>query len=401
MPVTVREDPGVGVGPPRLALIVTNVLIAFLAMVPGLRVVRSTWTNNSVWAYSAGEWLISYTTGPVRRGLGGTLLSALPGPQSRAVSVLVLVLSVVVPVLFGVLVHRAIASTRDWTPLVWWFVPGGLLMGMWQGLWQPLPDAVLVFSARKEYLLYALLLMFVLLVPVRVAGWRGIAVFGVAFGAAALVHEGVTLLAICAALAWLACVRLLDRRTGAALLLPVLVAGLAVALSPRADAGAQWAAVDQQTQGWLGGAIPMSLFASGLTPQEGLALVARQVIETGVWRNWALVAGVSLGWLVAAAWLTDRTAMRRSLAVLASLIPAAALLAVAGSDWGRWIVAATTMAAFVICGMAIQQPARRTTGPGPVLVAAGLVVLAVLTGVPDSGPGGGGLLTFGPMTAGR
>jgi hypothetical protein len=380
-----RQLPRTGFGLSHKA----NVALAILSIIPAVRVVMVSWNRNDIWAYSAGEWLISFQEGAVRRGLSGTLLFSLPGSQKYAVVLVVLTLSLAVPAAFALLVHRALIASHSWMPVIWWFVPGGLLVGMWQGVWQPLPNAALVFSARKEYLLYLVLMTFVLLVPGRVATWRGMVAFGSMFAACIFIHEGVTLLAVCAAVLWLIRVTHSIGREMIAFLAPVGLAAAVMLTLPRTDAGLQWAAVDAATQQWLGGAAPMSLFAATFAPADGFALVQHQVLDTGVWFGWAVVACLGAGWLAVACWLTDRGALRLNLAGAATLLFMAGLLALVGSDWGRWIVSALVMSAVLVLGTAGRRPPVEDSGRAGLVVAVALVGASLITAVPDSGAGAG------------
>lgn len=366
-----------------------NVVLTLAACVPTLHLLAKTWSGNSIWSYLAGDWLISFRGGIARRGLGGTVLDLMPGAQFRAVEIAVLLLGVAVPMLYGLLVWRAVLATRAPHPLLWWFLPGGVLMGMAQGYWQPLSEASVAFVARKEYLAYAVLLTFVLVVPrVTHSAWW-LLLFGTAFAVVVLIHEGVGLIIVLGAALWT--VRACGWRGLGAVLAPPVAVAFAIVQMPPSDVGALWDAVDAPTKTWLGGEMPMSLFWTGFTPSGAVAFVQDKVFDTGQWRSWLLVAVVCVLWFLLSTWLTDRRRVWRAAGLLAVFLPAVSLLAVFGTDWGRWIVLTTTTAAILVVADTSPDtvPVRGVIAP---VVAIALVAVSIVTGIPESGPDAGGLL---------
>lgn len=384
------RGPGPTSGSGRVALYV-NALLAILAPLPAIHLLVTTAQVNDVWPYPAGEWLLNDRGGLARRGLGGAVLNVLPGTQRDALLVLVGVLTVAVPALFAVLVHWAINARSTWQPLIWWFVPGGLLLAMWQGLWQPLPQAALLFGTRKEYLFYAWLLCLVLLVPRHLRSWQGILTFGLLLGAGCLIHEGLALLTCAGGAAHAVLIR-----SGKRYLLcvgaPVAAALVCVAAMPRPDAGLLWAGLDRPTQEWLQSRMPASFFAATFSPEAAVDLVRRQVLETGNWFGWMALAVVVLLWVAAATWLTDPDGTQHLLVSAGLLLPAAGLLAVVGSDWGRWIATSAVMTSIVVVAALGRMRTVSRRGRGDGIFALPLVGLALVLGVPETGDGAGGLL---------
>lgn len=367
----------------------SNVVIAGLAAVPLLNLLARNWSLNAGWNYPAGEWLINYHGGIARRGLGGFVMTLAPWPQRVSVIALVALLGVCVPALFAILLDRSLRLGGSALALIWWFIPGGLLLGMWQDLWQPIPSAALLFATRKEMLLYAWLLCFVLIVARR-RSWAVLGAFGLLLALGVFVHEGFALMALCAGGAYSVISRF-AKRYALWVGLPFLVAIGLLATIPVRDPQANWSGVDPATQAWLGAEAPLSFFFVSFGPQQAMQLVHANVMATGQWRSWLLLGLLVWAWVLAATWLNGVSMLRAYLIAAPMLLAPTVALCFVGMDWGRWITAGAVMASCVLIA-ANRGSSRRPTGVFTIVVAAALVVIAVLVGVPEAGQGAGGLL---------
>lgn len=385
--------------------IVANVALAVAAAALPLRRLLESLTSNDWWSYQASEWLINYGGGPVRRGLAGEVLLAVPGVDGRvAVTALVSLLVIAVPTLYAVLIGSVLTSTESVWPLLLWAVPGGVFLGLWQGQWIDLPDSVLLFATRKEHAFLLLLLAFALTATkadqlLRVRRWA--LVYGVALGVMAWVHEGLTFVyAVAGALlAWIVISArgvsaMRERAVGALMVLVPAGLGVVATLPFAEPSDAQleqmWAAVDQPTQQWLGGQLPGPFVLMGYSLDEAREYAGGIVFNSRGFALWAVLAVYVIGWTCAALILTDssRSGVRATLLIAAVMGLAVVPMLPVAIDWGRFIVIAA--GATAVIALARQRLAPPDARPAPVtpltlVVTAVMVLLLASVGIPEAG----------------
>lgn len=384
---------------------VVNIVLALAAAALPLRRLIETLDVNDWWSYQAAEWLINYGGGPVRRGLAGEVLLSLPGVPGRvAVTMLVGTLVVAVPVAYAALIASVVRRTSSVWPVLLWAVPGGVFLGLWQGQWLDLPDAVLLFATRKEHLFLLLLIGFALFVTaasdLQRTRRRALA-YGLLLMVLAWVHEGLTFVyAVAGALlTWIAVgsVHGSDRRARLTAPLAVLVpAGLGVAATlpfaepSDAQLSQMWEAVDAPTRDWLGGQLPAPFTLMGYSLAEAREYADGIVFNGRGLLLWALLAVFVLGWTCAALILTDcsRAGVRATLLIAAVMGVAVVPLLPVAIDWGRFIVIAG--GATAVIALARQRLALTTARPAVVsmvtlLLAAAMLFLLASVGIPEAG----------------
>lgn len=399
--------------PPSLitAALVINVVAAISAALLPLRRLMAVTATNDWWSYQAAEWLINYGGGPVRRGLAGELIKAVPGFSDRqVVTAVVAALIVAVPAVYAVLIASVVRRTAAAWPVLMWAVPGGVLLGLWQGEWLEFPDAVLMFATRKELAFTLALLVFALGVT-RVGDARRVSWalgYGITLMVLAWVHEGLAFVyAVAGALlAWLAAggVRVWpsgDSRavpSGAVMsVLAVLVpAGIGVvATLPFSEPSPNqleqmWASVDSETRAWLGDRLPGPFELMGYSLAEARDYAGGIVFNSEGIALWSVVAVFVIGWTCAAAILIDcsRASVRTTFLVALVMGAAIAPMLPVAIDWGRFIVIAATCTGIVL--LARQRLEPPDARPAPLtavsVVTAGLLIaLLGLQGVPEAG----------------
>lgn len=392
-----------------VVLTLVNASFAIIAAVVPLRRILADGDVNTWWNYTANEWLINYGDGAVRRGLGGEILRRLPLDSDRtAVTVVVAGLAVLVPLLFAVLVQLVIRSRRTGWPLLLWGIPGGFLLGTWQIAWLPISDTQVLFATRKEYAFAAVLLALAIALRLTARVMLLAVIFGLAMGAGALVHEALVLPFAVAgsALVIFAQRNGLRLRTLAAIWLPVIAAVLVAIALPDPDSTSiqrQWSALDEQTRSWLGGEIGWPMRWLGLDLPYAVKATAATMANRDMLLPWLALCLFSVGWTLAALRLVDTSgrAFRASLAVGAGVTVAVLPLVALGIDWGRFAVVVATCTAIACLGRQLHDPPESRAagnGTGPIVLAAVLVGLLALIGVPEAGPPLGGLRGDAPAS---
>lgn len=395
--------------PRWLAVANAALAVTAFALVLG-RLVMDSVSNRGWWAYSAGEWLINYRDGFIRRGLVGELIVSLPTPDLLTLQVGVLALNAVVLALFGVLVFLGMARTGSPWPLALWLVPTWGIVGAIQSLWQPWGAASTQFAFRKEqfFIFIALLLAIVWRHPVtrERRWWWTTALAGVLLAFGGLVHEGFVL--VTAAAITVMALRSSDgipiRSRVCGILLALTPGGVMVLLSarhPGTTAAQQpiWDAVDGATRQWyatgppsnrvLDSDLPSAVSFIGSTVQIGVDVVNFAYIESGTWPLWAFSAAVMVALVVSILIMCDRspTGSRATVAGAVIVCAATAPLFVVGFDWGRWIAVACTMT--VVVGLHRVLSATAIHPASPTLLNTCALILALIAaaaiGLPEVG----------------
>lgn len=405
-------------GPPivlTLALVVNAAAAIAAAALPLRRLLAPTSTNDW-WSYQAAEWLINYGGGPVRRGLSGELITSVPGWSDRqVVTGLVATLIVAVPVVYAVLVAGVVRRTGSAWPVLMWAVPGGVLLGLWQGQWFGIPDALLMFATRKELAFTLVLLIFAVGVTRARASRR--LTWALGYGSAlfilAWVHEGLAFVyAVAGALvAWLAGggverwpsgpVRGIPATSIKAMVAVLVPAGIGVIAtlpfsepSP-AQLDRMWASVDAETRAWLGDRLPAPFELMGYSLSEALEYAGGIVFKAEGIALWSVVAVFVIGWTCAALILIDCSRTSVKTTILVALVMGAAVVPMlpVAIDWGRFVVIAATCTGIVMLArQRLDPPAARPAAlsAGSALVAVVMVLLLTLQGVPEAGDPFGG-----------
>lgn len=425
-----------------------NFAALILAVLPTtLRVVGSLLHNDS-WEYSATEWLINGHGGTTRRGLSGDLLMAAPWiSDGTAVVATVMTLLLAVTVGFAMLIGRAIRLSGSPWPLVFWLLPGGLIMGTLQASLHNRPGMPTDFAMRKDYLFLAILLGVVIACvrwPSRRA-WPWIALTSaVACSLGVFVHEGLAYFA-CGLTAyyllwrhpdppprtlwldpakhlpeaWRARVARvlrplsvpLTQETSVRAAVPVptlllLVAPCLIALGTviaitagsTPDYAAAWAAVDERTRAWLSledptvlwDGLPASFTWLRQGPTAGLRWLDQVYLSSGAWLAWLLTAVLVAGWMaLAVAVASNGRPAWHGLRVTAVTVALLALpLFVIAIDWGRWLVLVGLSVSIIT--LADVQSGRRADPLAPLsplksAATVALVVVTVLVAIPIMG----------------
>lgn len=369
--------------------------------------------NQGWWGYSAGEWLINYGNGFVRRGLGGEIVRSLPTASDLvALELWVGLLSAVVLVLFAVLVQRGMRTTGKAWGLALWLLPSWFLVGPLQSLWHPFWVTSTQFAMRKEQYYLAVVLIAAVWwtgrPPRSAVGWAvSSGVLGVLLLGGVLMHEGLALPAVAALalLGWRASASASPgarATSGVLLLAPAAIGAVSVLLNPgvRADRVPVWQAVDQVTRDWYLSAtnrdyapvfdgVPAAISFLGSDSGRGADVARTIFVENGLWVWWLVTAAAVLGAALVVLILSDRSrSAMRNLTVTVLAVGIASLpLFVIAYDWGRWMVFATNL--IVITGLAtiVTDPAPRPARAHVVTVTVLVVVLmlAVLVGVQEVG----------------
>jgi hypothetical protein len=392
--------------PARLAVLTVNWVAAFLAAYVPTRRLLSAWgaQSNEWWSYQASEWLINFGGGPVRRGLAGYVFTQIPVASARTVVTWVVIAVVVaVAVLFALLIAMVITKSQSAAPLLLWGIPGGVLLGLWQGQWIDLPESVLLFATRKEQAFFLVLLLFTVLVARRRFRLTTLALtYGLAMFVLAFVHEGLAFVYAIAG-AWLFVtadvltstgrIGLQQLRVAARVLVPPAVGVLFTvpfASPDRQQLEGMWSAIDPETRGWLGNSIPVPFELMSYSLPEAFEYARQAVLNPrGVWL-WFLLAVVVLGWTLVALWVTDtsRDGVRYTLLTLALMLAAVAPLLLVAIDWGRFIVIVALNTATLVVARQLLNPATvRPATLGWRTAAVVTVLLAVLSvvGIPEAG----------------
>ena len=385
-----------------------NVALAAIAFALFLgRLVINHSNNLGDWGYSAGEWLINYQGGFVRRGLLGELLTLFPdGWQLTMTELWVAGVWLGVVAAFALLIGRTIRHTHSPWPLAFWMVISGFVLSQSQSLWQPFWVSVTQFPARKENLFYLLALVLALLCHralSRNAYWVALAVSGLVLAASAFVHEAFTLpLAVSAAVLLGVAGRELTVRAriaGAAILLATgLVASVAVLVVSRqvGDADAVWYAVGQPVRTWLlsggHGALTGRADAMSFLNQDAASsfeVVNELLIGSNLWWWWLLTAVLLTSGTALLFWALDRRwgSMRRNglifLGIAAPMLP----LFVVAYDWGRFLAFILTLGTITALTVLNTRP-RGDVAPLTArwLAVVGVVLAAMaLVGLPEVG----------------
>lgn len=390
--------------PPRWAT-VANVAAAVTAFV-----ILVAWTatgpqrNVGGWSYSAGEWLINYGSGFVRRGFAGELLLRLPAPSDLiALEVWLIGMWAAILVLFAVLVRRCMVGTGSPWVLALWLLPSWFIAGPLQMVWRGVGPSFDQFPMRKEqWYLLVVVVAAVLWSRGRPAGWRSATLVSGLLLVGALTHEGL-LIPSCAAVAllgWRATTGVRARLLGALLVFaPAAVGFVAVVLNPgtASDRMPIWLAVDETTRRWyvadatppMSDGVPGAMSFIGVDAREGLRSVADIYFSDGLWVWWLATAVVMIGAPVLIMAMSDRSRSGlRALAVTTAVMVVGAVpLFVVAFDWGRWV-------AFLVNLIIVVSLARIASAVDPEPVAVGrwsivLVLVAVLVplavGLPELG----------------
>lgn len=383
--------------------------VATWAIVVG-RLLINHWHNYGWWSYSAGEWLINYGGGFVRRGAGQVFLE-MPGvPGFVALELWLIAQWTVIAVLLAVLIGRVMTRTGAVWALASWVLPSWLIVGTLQMLWRPFGVTDLQFAMRKEQYYLMVLLIAVIWWQRRVS-WMSLVTIAALLAVGVLFHEGFAPPVTVALLAvgwWATAGTAAPRRIGQAAVLaaPAMMAALAVLLHP-GSAGTReqvWAAVDPGTRDWylngdqppLTEGIPGAMYYLGTTARDGWEQVQSIFIDSWTWPWWVLNALVVLAAVSTVVLYSDRAAgsVRRLLVpmglILVSLVP---LFAIA-IDWGRWVALLANLTLVVgLAGVLLaRQPRAVRATRGSVWLFAVVLVVAALYGLPEVADVSWGLL---------
>lgn len=401
-----------------------NVVALVLSLVPTtLRVLGSLGSNDS-WAYAATEWLINNQGGTTRRGLAGDLLLAVPVvSDGTALVITVLALALAVSGGFAALVARVIRTTDSPWPLVFWLLPGGLILGTLQANVHGMTIAATDFSMRKEYLFLAILLA-VVLASLRWSSrraWPWIALpASLVLAAGVFVHEGLAVVVGACTVYYLlrlhpnppapmmtlpgpAVTRRYPVPTAMVLAAPAMVGlGIVSAITAYggADRRATWRSVDVITRDWLPSdtvsmwgvdtGLPSAVWWLGSDTSGGVQAVATGYLHSGAWRAWAIMAVTMVVWVGAAGWLVNRNprGLARNLATVAGIAALLVPLAVVAIDWGRWLVLLGLLASILF----LSRPVSPDYPPAPAPITSrtkalvvGLVLIALAMVIPVAG----------------
>lgn len=401
-----------------------NFAAMVLSVVPTALRLAGSFRVNDTWHYSATEWLTNNSAGVTRRGLIGDVLLAVPVVDTRtALVTMALVLTVVGSVGFAALVGRAVRVSGSPWPLVFWLLPGGLIMGALQADLHGLEIGLTDFRLRREALFLAILLAVVLATlrwPSR-RWWPAIAVPAAGVLAASVfVHEGfaaVTGAVVAYYLLWVhpnppakaisipqfGRVQQHSVPTILVFLAPTVVClgfVMALALNGSGDLKSIWFAVDPTTRDWvreqtmtLWGVdtqVPMAIWFLGEDAAAGLGWVHAAYFQSSLWMAWATTATVMAGWVALAAWLVDatRVSVIRALTILGILAVLMLPMFAVAIDWGRWLAFIVLVASVLILGNPAGVEGRQKSPlvrSLAVLVGCTLVVAAVAIELPALG----------------
>ena len=365
------------------------------------RLVVNHWHNYGWWSYSAGEWLINYGGGFVRRGAGQLFLDV-PGLSGIAALELWLVAQwTVIVVLLAVVIRRVMARTGSGWAIGAWLLPSWFIVGTLQLLWRPFGVTDLQFPTRKEQYYLMVVLVAVVWWQRRVS-WPSVGVVAALLLLGVLFHEGFAPPVTVALLTvgwWATAGARPGRRVGQAVLLvlPAFVAGVAVLLNP-GSAGTRvrvWDAVDPATRAWyldgdqppLTEGIPGAMYYLGTTARDGLHQVQSIFLANSSWVWWVINAVVVLVAVSVVVLFCDRSAgsLRRLLVpmglILLTLLP---LFAIA-IDWGRWVALLANLSLVVgLAGVLMAANTRPMTADRRSVSAFVVVLLvAAVYGLPE------------------
>jgi len=376
-----------------------NWVFAVLAAALPLRRLIGAYDDNNWWRYQAAEWLINFGGGPVRRGLSGQILISVPGVSDKlAVTVLVGVLVVAVPIAYALLIGSVASVNGSIWPVLLWVIPGGVLLGLWQGKWLDLPEGVLLFATRKEHAFLLLLSCYALVVTGHRHRWaRWSVLYGLALVPMALVHEALAFVYAVAGALIAVTAAAPDRRERVRAALMVLVppgitvvASLPFASPDRDQLERMWAAIDPQTQTWLGDRLPGPFELMSYSLTEALQYAGGIVLNPRGASLWFVLAVYVLGWTWIALALVDRSPEARKYSAGVAVVMVLALfpLLPVAIDWGRFIVIAASST--VVVSLARQRMRPPTRDPAPislltVAIAAVLVGALAFVGIPEAG----------------
>lgn len=374
------------------------------------RLVVNHWHNYGWWSYSAGEWLINYGGGFVRRGAGQLFLDV-PGVSGiAALEVWLIVQWTVVVVLMAILVGRVMSRTGSVWAVGAWLLPSWFIVGTLQLLWRPFGITDLQFPTRKEQYYLMVVLVAVVWWQRRVT-WPSVGIVAVLLVTGVLFHEGFAPPVTVALLTvgwWATAGTRAARRVGQAALLviPALVAGAAVLLNP-GSAGTRvrvWEAVDPVTRAWyldgdqppLTDHIPGAMYYLGTTARDGLHQVQSIFFANSSWMWWVINALVVVGAVSVVVLFCDRSAgsVQRLLVpmglILLTLLP---LFAIA-IDWGRWVALLANLSLVVgLAGVLMATGARPVkAGRRSASFFVAVLVVAAVYGLPEIADVSWGLL---------
>lgn len=363
-----------------------NLAAMVISVVPTLFRLLGSYRVNESWHYTASEWLINNAAAVSRRGLIGELLLGVPIVDDRtALVAMITLLTVAVSVGFAMLVARAVRLTNSPWPLVFWLLPGGLVLSTLQATFHGLHIGMTDFRLRRESV-FLLIVLAVVLATARWSSrrsWPVIALPAIAaLTASVFIHEGfalITSVVVAYHLLWLHPnpPALWQRWPGSPWLrqhsvptILLLIAPIGVclgfimapALQMGDDLRAIWFAVDPTTREWVreqtvtsGGVdtkVPLAISFLGSDAADGVNWVQQIYFGSRAWVGWLATAAVIFGWVVICAWLVN---FRRSNVVwsLATVVGIAGLmlpLYLVAVDWGRWLAFGTLLSSLLILG---------------------------------------------------
>jgi hypothetical protein len=284
--------------------------------------------------------------------------------------------------------------------LLLWLAPVGLVLSSTQGAWLDIPTGSTLFTLRKEYFFYLILIgAAILLATPRFATpdrQVNIAIgTGFCLANGAMLQEGLALPAtVMAALLFAQSIDGAKRRRAVYWVSwpPALAAGFAIGITPPKgpEVAAAWSTLDPATRDWLGdGLAQFPLAFLGQSAEKGAIAVHHVYLQQGVALPYVVAGLLIVGWLLAAVRLLDRGSLSRLLllALGAGLVGFAPLFLVA-LDWGRWIAAIMVFAVIITLGILTQEPARARPTPvtlGSVTAAVSLAVGSVWLGIAEVG----------------
>lgn len=326
----------------------------------------------SPWAFS--DWLVNYSAGFVRRGLGGYLIGlyARGAPAAPIVNMLVFAnfTALVLATSLLLVLSRPLGA---FAAVLFLLIPGGL--------WSMQLGNELYY--RKELLFYIYIALICLIyLTARRAPHRGlsrlldifncglIAIFSIALS---LVHEAFLFIGAVPSilvLYWIAGIRWPARRTGVSLVYGVAMVGLFLALlifkGDENSAQTIWQSLNPADRALISsnGEIAGGIAAIGWGATREIGETIHVVLKGTAW-YYLLAVVVSFLYLFVTArfFCSDpdpgaaparRSAWTAKLFALCAV--AVAPLFVFGADWGRWIVAVNMMTIPLICAGEFAAP---------------------------------------------
>ncbi len=345
--------------PPRETKARLNVLPFCAAVILAVTVVDKVFQNTvsakqlawTAWSYS--DWLINYSAGFVRRGLGGEIMQAIWSPERflANLNLYLFIQFLAFTLLFTGLFVRVSGLNR--ALLLALAMPGGVYNMAWTN----------EFFHRKEMLfnLFLVAVACIVCIPTslvaRKTAWSAAVFVSVlAFLVLPLVHESFVFLtatpAICLLIVSSPGNSIVNRSRLAWALFAVAILQFAVATFFKGNAEiaqAIWKALPPRLIANLPPSIPVqapfgAVSGIGWTIGHALSLPWRIVVAGKLW-YWFVPVGIAMAGLAVMwndiQWRRPARSAGPMVAVVAAIFLAATPLYVLGWDWGRWISSST------------------------------------------------------------